>query len=59
MRTLMSAMRKQVWAAIAHEAHLTRDVWLQAAPPDALDPTSTRDELGQQNGHRRHAEVRR
>ena len=39
-------MRKQVWAAIAHEAHLVRDVWLHAAPPDPLDPTSTWDELG-------------
>ena len=36
----------QVWAAIAHEAHLVRDVWLHAAPPDPLDPTSTWDELG-------------
>ena len=37
---------EQVWAAIAHEAHLVRDVWRHAAPPDPLDPTSTWDELG-------------
>ena len=37
---------EQVWAAIAHEAHLVRDVWRHAAPPDPLDPTSSGDELG-------------
>ncbi|MGO9113010.1 MAG: UbiD family decarboxylase [Thermoguttaceae bacterium] len=36
-----------VWAAIAHESHLVRDVWLHAAPSDPLDPTSTWNELGQ------------
>jgi 4-hydroxy-3-polyprenylbenzoate decarboxylase len=30
----------EVWAAIARDAHPVRDVWLQAAPPDPLDPTS-------------------
>ena len=37
---------EQVFAAIAHEAHLERDVWPYAAPSDPLDPTSSRDELG-------------
>jgi 4-hydroxy-3-polyprenylbenzoate decarboxylase len=37
----------QVWAAIAHEAHPLRDVWLQAAPSDPLDPTSRGGELAQ------------
>jgi 4-hydroxy-3-polyprenylbenzoate decarboxylase len=36
---------EQVWAAIAHEAHLVRDVWELAAPGDPLDPTSSGDEL--------------
>ena len=36
----------QVWSAIAQEAHLDRDVWLQAAPADPWDTTSTADELG-------------
>jgi 4-hydroxy-3-polyprenylbenzoate decarboxylase len=36
----------QVWMAIAHEAHLVRDVWLHAALPDPWDATSSRDELG-------------
>ncbi len=37
---------EEVWAAITHEAHLERDVWLHAAPADPLDPTSSWDELG-------------
>ena len=37
---------EEVWAAIAQETHLARDVWLHAAPPDPLDPASIRDELG-------------
>ena len=36
----------QVWAAIAHEAHPVRDVWLHSAPPDPLDPALTGDVLG-------------
>ena len=31
---------EQVWAAIAHEAHLVRDVWQLAVPADNIDPTS-------------------
>ncbi len=38
---------EEVWASIAHEAHLVRDVWLHVAPPDPLDPTSAWDGLGQ------------
>jgi 4-hydroxy-3-polyprenylbenzoate decarboxylase len=37
---------EEVWAAIAHEANVERDIWLHAAPPDPLDPTSDGDELG-------------
>jgi 4-hydroxy-3-polyprenylbenzoate decarboxylase len=37
---------EEVWAAIAQEAHLVRDVWLHAAPRDPLDPTSNWNELG-------------
>ena len=36
----------EVWAAIAQQAHLVRDVWLQPAPSDPLDPTSSGNELG-------------
>jgi 4-hydroxy-3-polyprenylbenzoate decarboxylase len=36
----------QVWAAIAREAHLERDVWVHAAPADPWDATSTAEELG-------------
>ena len=36
---------EQVRAAIAHEAHVVRDVWELAAPGDPLDPTSAGDEL--------------
>ena len=37
---------EEVWAAIALEAHLVRDVWQHAAPPDPFDPTSAGNELG-------------
>jgi 4-hydroxy-3-polyprenylbenzoate decarboxylase len=37
----------QVWEAIAHDAHLVRDVWQHAGPCDPLDPTSAENELGQ------------
>ncbi len=37
---------EEVWAAIAHEAHLERDVWLYTAPRDPSDTSSSGDELG-------------
>ena len=33
---------EEVWAAIAHEAHLDRDVWLHTAPADPLGPDFSR-----------------
>jgi 4-hydroxy-3-polyprenylbenzoate decarboxylase len=35
-----------VWAAIARETHLERDVWLHDAPPDPLGPAATGSALG-------------
>jgi len=37
---------EEVQAAIIHETHLERGVWLQTAPPDPLDPTLIAGELG-------------